>query len=167
MILAQDGERLDVVLAAGCAARTVLLAVPDIPAAMAGLRYNVCAQRRSLRPSRGRRASIRRPSGTHWEPSRPLSPTIPVDTTSSTDSRSRFSFDYAHNPAGAAELSRVVAELPVTGRRIVCNTHVGNRHPSHLELVVPVLADAFDVFVLSCSPEELCPEYARLAAPTR
>lgn len=68
--------------------------------------------------------------------------------------------DYAHNPAGAVELSRVVAELPVTGRRIVCNTHVGNRHPSHLELVVPVLADAFDVFVLSCSPEELFPEYA-------
>ena len=159
VILAQDGERLDVVLAAG-AARTVLLAVPDIPAAMAGLlRYNVrnamfaaaLAWAQGIDP-----ATIRDALGTF--------------TASVAHNPGRYNFldgfpfqvflDYAHNPAGAVELSRVVAELPVTGRRIVCNTHVGNRHPSHLELVVPVLADAFDVFVLSCSPEELCPEYA-------
>jgi cyanophycin synthetase len=68
--------------------------------------------------------------------------------------------DYAHNPAGVEELCRVARALPVAGRRIVCNVHVGNRHPSHLAVAVPVLAKTFDAFVLGCYSEELSPEYA-------
>lgn len=72
----------------------------------------------------------------------------------------RVLLDYAHNPAGVDELCRVVSELPVTGRRIVCNLHAGTRHPSHLTSVMAVLAKTFDVFVLGAYPEEVNPAYA-------
>ena len=58
--------------------------------------------------------------------------------------------DYAHNPGEVAEICRVVSDLPVTGRRIVCTSHIGNRHAAQAIQIAPMLATTFDEFVLSC-----------------
>lgn len=155
----RSAERPSIVLAAG-AQRTALIAVREIPATMGGLlRFNVrnamfaaaLAWAQGLDPKVIRQA-------------------LSTFTNSVAHNPGRYNFldgfpfrvflDYAHNPAGAVELCRVVSELPVTGRRILCNVHVGGRHPSHLELVTPVLASTFDIFVVGCYPEEVSAEYA-------
>ncbi len=57
--------------------------------------------------------------------------------------------DFAHNPDGVREICRIVPEIPVTGRRILCTLNLGNHHPAHFEAVAPLLAETFDEFVLS------------------
>ncbi len=57
--------------------------------------------------------------------------------------------DFAHNPDGVREICRIVPQLPVTGRRILCTLNLGNHHPAHFEAVAPLLAQSFDEFVLS------------------
>jgi cyanophycin synthetase len=56
--------------------------------------------------------------------------------------------DFAHNPDGVREICRIVMQLPVTGRRILCTIDLGNHHPAHFEAVAPLLALTFDEFVL-------------------
>ncbi|RFA28554.1 hypothetical protein CAI21_11850 [Alkalilimnicola ehrlichii] len=70
--------------------------------------------------------------------------------------------DYGHNPDAAKELCRVVRQLPVSGKLHLVSLKLGLRHKAHIGEIVPVLADTFDTFTLSCSPEvvEDSPEYA-------
>lgn len=56
--------------------------------------------------------------------------------------------DFAHNPDGVREICRIVTQLPVTGRRILCTLNLGNEHPAHFESMAPLLAATFDEFVL-------------------
>lgn len=57
--------------------------------------------------------------------------------------------DFAHNPDGVREICRIVREIPVAGRRILCTLNLGNHHPAHFETVAPLLAGTFEEFVLS------------------
>lgn len=153
-----DGARWIVLAAA--AGRIPLMPVAGMPAARGGLlRFNVSnamfaaalAWAQGVGPIRIRRA-------------------LASFAGSATQNPGRYNFldgfgfevllDYAHNPDGVRELCRVASELPVQGRRIVCNLHVGNRHRSHLIEVAPVLAATFEDFVLGCYAEELSEEYA-------
>lgn len=70
--------------------------------------------------------------------------------------------DFAHNPDGVRGVCSVAAELPVTGRRLLCSVNIGSRHPGHVETLAPALAQSFDRFVVSCDPKLVggCPEYA-------
>jgi cyanophycin synthetase len=74
----------------------------------------------------------------------------------------RVLLDYAHNPDGVGEICAVASALPVSGRRVICSLTVGNRHPSHVVAVAPVLAETFDEIVLGCDPHRIrgCAEYA-------
>lgn len=61
--------------------------------------------------------------------------------------------DYAHNPDGIRELCRVVAGLPVEGRRLLCSLNIGNRHADHVAAVAPGLAELFGALVLGADPK--------------
>lgn len=61
--------------------------------------------------------------------------------------------DYAHNPDGIGELCRVVAGLPVEGRRLLCSLNIGNRHADHVAAVAPGLAELFTDLVLGADPK--------------
>lgn len=54
--------------------------------------------------------------------------------------------DYAHNPDGVRGVCEVAANLPVTGRRLLCTLSIGNRR-SHFDSVVSQLVKSFDEFV--------------------
>jgi cyanophycin synthetase len=74
----------------------------------------------------------------------------------------RVLLDYAHNPDGVGEICALASALPVSGRRVICSLTVGNRHPSHVVAVAPVLAETFDEIVLGCDPHRIsgCADYA-------
>jgi cyanophycin synthetase len=70
--------------------------------------------------------------------------------------------DYGHNPEALHELCALVLQRPVSGRRILMNQKLGNRHRAHFTQMAPLLKQTFDQFVLSCDPEyvEKCKDYA-------
>lgn len=74
----------------------------------------------------------------------------------------RVLLDYAHNPDGVGEICAVASALPVSGRRVICSLTIGNRHPSHVVALAPVLAETFDEIVLGCDPHRIrgCADYA-------
>jgi cyanophycin synthetase len=69
--------------------------------------------------------------------------------------------DFAHNPAGVAEICAVAAATAVSGRRILASLTVGSRHAAHFAAVAAVLAESFDEFVLGCDSERVteCADY--------
>ena len=148
-----DG-RPSLVLATG-EREDVLMAVDDIPATMGGLlRFNVVnamfAAAMAWAQGIGRDA-VRQGLGT-FENSLRHNP-------------GRYNFidgfdfqvllDYGHNPDGVREICRLVRSLPVTGRRLLHNSMIGNRHSTHFGEVAPELAATFDEFVVSCVPRKI------------
>lgn len=60
--------------------------------------------------------------------------------------------DYGHNPDGVREVCRLARGLPVTGRRLLCASTVGNLDAGHFGAVASDLATGFEGFVVSCVP---------------
>lgn len=71
-------------------------------------------------------------------------------------------FDYAHNADGFREICAVVAEMPVTGRRILYSRGLGQHSAAQFAEVAPLMAEHFDEFVISCALRfaSVCPDYA-------
>lgn len=70
--------------------------------------------------------------------------------------------DFAHNPDGVREICAIAAELPVSGRRLLCSLNIGSRHPQHVDRVAPAIAETFDDVIVGCDLREVAqqPEYA-------
>lgn len=62
----------------------------------------------------------------------------------------RLMLDFGHNPDGVAQVCRVAASIPVSGRRILVSAMIGNRHLSHVAPAVASIAPVFDRVVCSC-----------------
>lgn len=61
--------------------------------------------------------------------------------------------DFAHNPAGVEALCELVKSWPISGKRRLVSTQIGNRHRHHIDSVVPSLAQVFDEVCLCCDPQ--------------
>lgn len=70
--------------------------------------------------------------------------------------------DFGHNPDGVREICDITKNLKVSGKRRLLCRQVGNRHKAHLLEVVPVIAQCFDSFVVTCAPKSVnqCKDYA-------
>ncbi len=146
--------RPSIVLAIG-GREDVLIAVDDIPATRAGLlRFNVTNAMfaAALAWAQGLETdTIRRGLG--------------VFENSVEHNPGRYNFidgagfqvllDFGHNPDGVREVCELARALPVSERRLVCITTVGNRLPQQFADVASDLARGFDEFMVSCSPTEI------------
>lgn len=57
--------------------------------------------------------------------------------------------DFAHNPQGVKQLVEVIKEIPVTGKRRLLMSKVGNRHRHHIRQTALMLAESFDSVIVS------------------
>ncbi len=75
--------------------------------------------------------------------------------------------DFSHNPDTVENLTQVIDQISVKGRKIVVIQTIGNRHRSHLRKCAPELTKTFDEFILSCIPERIMqnPEWNSIADP--
>lgn len=69
--------------------------------------------------------------------------------------------DFAHNPDGVREVCAVAAQLPVTGRRILCSRGIGSNSAAQFRDVATSMTESFDEFVIGCVPRYVaeCPDY--------
>lgn len=150
-IMAQRGDKPWIVLATG-AEETVLMPAHDIPATMNGLlRFN--------------ESNALFAAALAWAQGLPLEVirrALGSFHNSPEQNPGRYNFiaglpfqvllDFAHNPDGYAELFRLAADLPVSGRRILASV-VGNRDRHQFKERAPAILRIFDHIYLSQNPQ--------------